>query len=114
MARAMVAGGMYIQDHTRTHEDMRNRSHEWYVNEIVGSMKDIEKQTGVQPRYFCYPFGGYDNIAILELRLAGFYAGFSENDSRYEYASNTFRLPRVRVRGEMTLDQFASWVTDAR
>ncbi len=113
-ARLMVAGGMSIQSHSRTHEDFRNRSHEWYANQIEGSIKAIEAHTGVRPRFFSYPFGGYDNIAIRELRAAGIVGAFTENDSRYQYASNTMRLPRVRIRGAWTLKQFIGMVTDNR
>jgi peptidoglycan/xylan/chitin deacetylase (PgdA/CDA1 family) len=114
MAKAMVQGGMYVQSHSRTHEDFRSRSHDWYVNEIIEPMEDIEAHTGVKPRFFCYPYGGYDTRTIWELQRAGFVAGFTENDSRYEYASNTMRLPRVRIRGSMTLEQFIGTLTDNR
>ena len=114
MAKAMVAGGMYIQSHSRTHEDFRNRTHDWYLNEIIEPQKDIEKHTGIKPRFFCYPFSGYDNVSVWELRKAGFVAAFTENDSRYEYAENTMRLPRVRIRGAMTLEQFIGTLTDNR
>ncbi len=114
MAKAMVQGGMYIQSHSRTHEDFRNRSHDWYVNEVIEPQKDIVAHTGVKPRFFCYPYGGYDNVAIRELQAAGFVGAFTENDSRYEFASNTMRLPRVRVRGAMTLEQFIGTLTDNR
>ncbi len=110
MARAMVRGGMYIQSHSRDHEDFRHRPHEWYVDEIYNSIKAIETHTGVRPRFFCYPYGGYDNVAIRELQAAGIEAAFTENDSRYEYASNTMRLPRVRIRGAWNLQQFINAV----
>jgi peptidoglycan/xylan/chitin deacetylase (PgdA/CDA1 family) len=111
MARAMVQGGMYVEDHSRNHEDFRHRPHDWYKDEINGSIQAIESHTGVRPRFFCYPFGGYDNVAIRELQAAGIEAAFTENDSRYEYASNTMRLPRVRIRGSWGLKQFMAAVT---
>jgi peptidoglycan/xylan/chitin deacetylase (PgdA/CDA1 family) len=114
LARIMSHYGMYIENHSRTHEDFRNRSHEWYLNEIVGPMKDIEQHTGVKPVFFCFPFGGYDDVAIHELEAAGVLAAFTENDSRYEYASNTMHMPRVRIRGSMTLEEFGQAVTDSR
>src|SRR5258707_9533725 len=113
LAREMLHAGMSIQDHTATHEDMRNRSHEWYLDEIVDSAADIENETGIKPRFFCYPFNGYDGIAIRELQAAGFVAGFTENDTRYEFAANTMHLPRIRVRGSMTLGMFAEAVKDS-
>jgi peptidoglycan/xylan/chitin deacetylase (PgdA/CDA1 family) len=114
LARAMISGGMSIQSHSRSHLDLRHRSHGWYQNQIVKSIQSIEAHTGIRPRFFCYPYGGYDNIAIRELRAAGVVAAFSENDSRYEYASNTMRLPRVRIRGDYTFKQFVSVVTENR
>jgi peptidoglycan/xylan/chitin deacetylase (PgdA/CDA1 family) len=114
LARFMAQHGMYIESHSRDHEDFRHRRHEWYVNEIQGSLNAIEKNVGIRPRFFCYPFGGYDNIAIRELQAAGILAGFTENDSRYEFASNTMRLPRVRIRGWWTMKQFIGAVTTNR
>lgn len=114
LATIMAQGGMSIENHSRTHEDFRHRSHDWYVDEIVTPMKDIEKHASVKPIFFCYPYGGFDNMAILELRSAGIVAAFTENDGVYEYASNTMRLPRVRIRGAMTLNQFITTVTDKR
>ena len=114
LARAMINGGMSIQSHSRSHLDVRRRSHEWYQNQIVKSIQSIEAHTGIRPRFFCYPYGGYDNIAIRELRAAGIVAAFTDNDSRYEYASNTMRLPRVRIRGDFTFKQFVGAVTDSR
>jgi peptidoglycan/xylan/chitin deacetylase (PgdA/CDA1 family) len=114
MARAMVKGGMYVQSHSRSHDDFRRRGHEWYVDQIDGSLNTIEAHTGVRPKFFCYPYGGYDNVAIRELQAAGIVAAFTENDSRYEFASNSMRLPRVRIRGSMTLPQFIRTVRDSR
>jgi peptidoglycan/xylan/chitin deacetylase (PgdA/CDA1 family) len=78
LAKVMVQGGMYIESHSRSHEDFRNRSHEWYVHQIEGSIEDIDQHTGVRPRFFCYPYGGYDDRAIRELRAAGIVAAFTE------------------------------------
>ncbi len=111
LARAMIHGGMYIESHSRSHYDLRNRTHEWYQNQIVKANQSIQVHTGIQPRFFCYPFGGYDNIAIRELRADGIVAAFTENDSRFEFAENTMRLPRVRIRGADTLKTFIGAVT---
>ncbi len=114
MVKAMSRAGFSIENHSRTHEDFRNRSHDWYDSEILVPIKDIQAHTGIFPRFFCFPYGGYDNIAIEELAHDGVVAAFTENDSRYEYASNTMRLPRVRIRGSMNLADFVVAVTDSR
>src|SRR5262249_9737715 len=34
-AKEMAEAGMSIQNHSRTHKDMRNRDHDWLVDQIV-------------------------------------------------------------------------------
>lgn len=112
-AKEMAQGGMFIESHSRQHKDMRNRSSEWLVYEIVGPRDTIEVQTGVRARFFCYPSGHYDVNVIRELRAAGFIAAFTTNDGTFEYTDNLLRIPRVRMRGSTTMEQFAhlmGWV----
>jgi peptidoglycan/xylan/chitin deacetylase (PgdA/CDA1 family) len=112
-AREMVQGGMYVQIHSASHYDMRNRNHDWLVAEIVAPTHDIESHTGVRPKYFCYPSGKYDNAVIKELRAAGYIGAFTTSDGTYEVSDNMLRLPRVRVRGEFdlkTFGQLIDWV----
>ena len=98
------------------HKDYQCDHTAWGVEvcRIVKANQSLKAHTGIQPRFFCYPFGGYDGLAIQELRAAGIVAAFTENDSRFEYASNTMRLPRVRIRGRYTLKDFIVAVTGDR
>ncbi len=106
-AKKMAAGGMAIEDHTRDHKDMRNRSRDWLDGQIVPSRDRIEAMTGSRPVYFCYPSGQYDGKAIEEVRAAGFVMAFTTNDGTYSFTDNMLRLPRVRIRGTTTLAAFA-------
>jgi peptidoglycan/xylan/chitin deacetylase (PgdA/CDA1 family) len=111
--KEMSQGGMSMQSHSRNHKDMRNRSSEWLVYEIVGPGETIEAHTGIRPRYFCYPSGGYDGYVIRELRAAGYFAAFTTNDGTFEYTDNMMRIPRIRMRQTTTMEQFAhlmEWV----
>ncbi len=65
--KEMIHDGMSIQNHSRRHYDMRGRTRDWLLYEIVGPLQTIEAQTGVRPRYFCYPSGQYDLETIRTL-----------------------------------------------
>ncbi len=104
--KEMSNEGMSIQSHSRDHEDMRNRDHDWLVYQIIGPQKTIEAHTGVLPRFFCYPSGEFDDMTMQELRAAGVVAAFTEIDGVYSYSNDTLRLPRVRIRGTTTLPIF--------
>ena len=110
-AKEMVQEGMYVQNHTSEHKDMRNRDHDWLVYQILGAEESIEAHTGVRPRFFCYPSGEFDDAVMRELRAAGVVAAFTTNDGSYDYSDDLLRLPRVRIRGSTSLATFAQLLT---
>ncbi len=107
----MAQKGMAIQSHSRQHNDMRNRDHDWLVYQILGPEESIEAHTGVRPRFFTYPSGQYDDTVLRELDGAGVLAAFTENDGVFAYSDNMLRLPRVRIRGSTSLESFAYLMT---
>ncbi len=112
-AGQMAEAGMYIQDHSRSHKDLRNRDHDWLVSQIVMARDRIEAKTGIRPRFFCYPSGEYDDNVIHEVQAAGFIGAFTTNDGTFVYTDNMMQIPRVRIRGSASIDRFAylmAWV----
>ncbi|MEP7285332.1 MAG: polysaccharide deacetylase family protein [Chloroflexota bacterium] len=111
-AKEMSQWGMSIENHSRRHEDMRKRDHDWLIYEILGPIESIEAHIGVRPLFFCYPAGQFDLNVVRELRAAGIEAAFTTNDGTYGYSDDMLRLPRVRIRGSTNLATFAdlmSW-----
>jgi peptidoglycan/xylan/chitin deacetylase (PgdA/CDA1 family) len=113
-AKEMVEAGMYIQNHSRSHKDMRRRDANWLTNQIGIPQNRIETNTGIRPRFFCYPSGGYDDTTVSELRYAGYAAAFTTGDGTFIYTDNMLRIPRVRIRGSTTVEQFAHLMTWVR
>jgi peptidoglycan/xylan/chitin deacetylase (PgdA/CDA1 family) len=109
--KEMAESGMVIGDHSRTHKDMRNRDHDWLIDEIAVPRDRIEGRVGVRPRYFCYPSGEFDEATVREVRDAGFAAAFTTQDGTYTYTDNMLRIPRVRMRGTTSLAAFAQLMT---
>ena len=104
----MIAGGMSIGDHSRTHQNMAGRTHEWLVSEIDKTRDEIKAQTGIRPTLFCYPYGSYDLNTVLEVHAAGFAAAFTTHGSTYLNSGRMYTLPRVRVHGSTTAAKFAA------
>jgi len=104
----MAAAGMDIQAHGRDHVDLRGRSYDYLVYQILGAREAIEYHTGQPVRFFCYPSGQYDASVIAVLQSAGYWGAVTTRWGKSETLSGIFEIPRVRVRGGETLEQFAS------
>jgi peptidoglycan/xylan/chitin deacetylase (PgdA/CDA1 family) len=113
MVKEMARAGMSIESHSRTHKDMRNRSTNFLVWEILGPVEQIEAYAGKRPRFFCYPTGKYDARVIKILRDVGTHAAVTtEHGSTYTLA-NAMEWPRLRVRNTTSIEGFANLVETA-
>ncbi|MBU6323421.1 MAG: polysaccharide deacetylase family protein [Patescibacteria group bacterium] len=85
---AMLAAGMDIGDHTRSHPfltSITDAAQLW--SEIDGSKLLLEQELGVPVNEFAYPFGQYDPAIVALVRKAGyksargdFYSGSQSSD----------------------------------
>jgi peptidoglycan/xylan/chitin deacetylase (PgdA/CDA1 family) len=110
MVKAMSQAGMSIESHSRTHKDMRRRSNAFLVWEILGPIEQISAFTGKRPYFFCYPGGQYDQAVIDVLRSAGTRAAVTTRQGSTYTLASAMTWPRLRVRHNTTLAQFASLV----
>ena len=99
--------GMSIESHSRSHIDLRNRDNEKLVWETVGPLEAIEYYTGKRPRFFCYPFGRYDDDLIRVLKSEYMLGAVTTAYGKTHRLSNAFTWDRVRIHGNTTLAQFA-------
>jgi peptidoglycan/xylan/chitin deacetylase (PgdA/CDA1 family) len=106
-ARLMQEGGMDIQSHSVSHEELRQKPAEYLVSEITGSQQAIEERLQKPARFFAYPFGRYDQQAIEVLRAAGYWAAVTTAAGVEHSSQALFELRRVRVHGAHPLDRFA-------
>ncbi|MCS6772527.1 MAG: polysaccharide deacetylase family protein [Thermoflexales bacterium] len=107
MVREMAQAGMSIEPHSRTHPDLRRRSHAFLVWEILGPIEQIEHYTGRRPRFFCYPAGHYDAHVIQVLKNVGIWAAVTTQPGTVHALANAYTWKRQRVLPNMTLVQFA-------
>lgn len=103
----MHAAGMQFEPHGYDHSDLRGRSYDFLVYQILASREAIEARTGEICRFFAYPSGRYDQFVIDVLRSAGFWGAVFTGQGATHSTGDLFVLRRIRVRGGDDLDAFA-------
>lgn len=111
--KEMAQGGMSIQAHSRTHQDMKGRTEDWLKNEIVGSLDAIQSHLGTRPRFFAYPYGAFDTETVKEVKAARLAGAFTTLSGFYNASENKFELPRLRMRDTSTVLELANLVMRA-
>jgi peptidoglycan/xylan/chitin deacetylase (PgdA/CDA1 family) len=108
----MAQAGMEIQAHGRDHVDLRGRSYDFLVYQILGIQEAIHYHTGNLPRFFCYPGGQYDANVIAVVESAGYWGAVTTQWGKTHTREGLFELSRVRIRGADTLAAFISKLED--
>lgn len=104
--KEMSDAGMDIQAHGRDHVDLRGRSYDYLVYQILGIQEAIHYHTGRLPRFFCYPSGQYDASVIAVLKSTNYWGAVTTQWGARHTRENLFEMPRVRIRGNDTLESF--------
>jgi peptidoglycan/xylan/chitin deacetylase (PgdA/CDA1 family) len=106
--REMSDAGMSIESHGRTHRELRDRSFQFLVWEVLGPIEQIEAYTGKRPHFFCYPVGHYDPAVIRMLKSVQTLAAVTTEYGAEHSLANAFTWKRLRMRNTTTLLQFES------
>lgn len=75
--RRLADEGVTLGAHTRTHPRLTQVSIAEAREEILGSLQDLQRETGVQDPTFAYPDGAYSAAVVEAVRYAGFGLAFS-------------------------------------
>jgi peptidoglycan/xylan/chitin deacetylase (PgdA/CDA1 family) len=106
--KEMSDAGMEIQAHGRDHVDLRRRSNDYLVYQILGIQEAIRAHTGQLPRFFCYPSGQYDANVVAVLKSAGYWGAVTTEWGKTHTLEGFFEMSRIRIRGGDTLESFIS------
>ncbi len=107
MIQAMSSAGMDIQLHSRDHLDMRNRSYDWLVFQIIGGRQSIEGHTGKPVIFMAYPSGKFDANVRRFLKATNFWAAVTTISGSRHTLSDALIWDRVRIAGQLRLQDFA-------
>ena len=112
MAHRMYEYGWKIEPHSKTHVQLSNRPFELVQYQVLGSMQTVEAQIGIQPRYFSYPSGFYDQQVIDYLKALGFWGAVTTEFGLEHDIIGAFTWNRIRVSGKTTIDVLAKYLDE--
>jgi peptidoglycan/xylan/chitin deacetylase (PgdA/CDA1 family) len=72
MLSEMVAAGVTVGSHTRSHALLASQTQEELHDEVEGSRRELEQRLGVPIRHFAYPDGQFNTSAIQAVADAGY------------------------------------------
>ncbi len=77
MLADMVANGVTVGSHTRSHALLANESPDVLREEIEYSKRDLEQRLGISIRHFAFPDGQFDANAIQAVADAGYHTAYT-------------------------------------
>jgi peptidoglycan/xylan/chitin deacetylase (PgdA/CDA1 family) len=75
--QGLVADGLTVASHSRTHELLDQLEPASLIHELDGSREDLVRELGGCRPLFAYPNGSFNAIAVDGLRTAGYQAAFT-------------------------------------
>lgn len=109
--REMASVGMTIGSHSVNHNNMAQMDDGELHAELVESKKILEKNLGIEIKYFAYPGGAYSKKTIKAAKAAGYLAAVTTRhkvDQEIKNDDSLYTLPRVHIDDEMPT--FIDWV----
>ena len=109
--RRMVADGWEVDDHSTTHPDLTRVGAARLRSEVTGSRAAMRRALGLDPRFFCYPYGRVDARVRRAVQAAGFLGATTTRPARATARDDPFTLPRIVVRRTTTPAQLVRIAT---
>jgi peptidoglycan/xylan/chitin deacetylase (PgdA/CDA1 family) len=100
----MAEAGMSIEAHTMSHPDLRNYDEESLRAEIIPNIEMIEEHTGIRPRFFAYPYGGYDAATLAFLETSDILGAVSVQSGSQQRLDKIYELRRFNVTNVTDVD----------
>jgi peptidoglycan/xylan/chitin deacetylase (PgdA/CDA1 family) len=101
---------MVVAAHTVHHVDLPRLGEAAAWAEIADSRHQLQQLTGQPVNDFAYPYGHFNSLDANLVQRAGFRDAVTTYPGTLHTLGQRFLLPRVRVSGGETLDQFAASV----
>jgi peptidoglycan/xylan/chitin deacetylase (PgdA/CDA1 family) len=96
--RLMKKSGMDFGSHTRNNVYLPSEGDaEKLWGEIAGSRSDIALETGEEPRYFCYPTGGFNEKIKNAVKKAGYKGACTTNRGYDRTNKDVYELNRIKI-----------------
>jgi len=111
-APGLVTAGEHlaIGSHTRTHRMLNRLPGDELVDEIEGSLSDLEELGLPRPRFLAYPYGEHGPAVREAAKAAGLLGAFTVEGGRTHPGGDRYAIPRAEVLRSDTGWRFA-WKT---
>ncbi|USB31677.1 polysaccharide deacetylase family protein [Paenibacillus sp. YPG26] len=106
------SGLVDTQSHTVTHFNLTKLSDEEKMKELVNSRNEIQHKLGHPADVFAYPYGFYDRRSIDAVQKAGYQLAVITEPGAADVKQGRFKLHRILITGDLTLDQFKGAITE--
>lgn len=93
----VVAAGVAVGSHTRTHRDLPPLDPTALDSELAGSREDLEQLVGVPVDLLAYPRGHFSSEVSVAAAAAGYRAAFTVCPGRSGPDLDVLRWPRISV-----------------
>ena len=100
--------GHVVGSHTWDHHNVKQYQDKDWITQLDKPTRQLEEITGKPIQYFAYPFGLWDQQAIVQLKQRGFLAAFQLSAKR-DQTDPLFTIRRIIVPGSWdpgTLNHF--------
>lgn len=109
MVEEMYKSGLIsFGSHTVSHSSLTQISEKQVISEIVTSKKILESTLGYKIRFFCYPYGHFNNLAVNKVKEAGYSMAFTTSNGKWTEETDLLRTPRIRISGYYSIQSFIS------
>jgi peptidoglycan/xylan/chitin deacetylase (PgdA/CDA1 family)/GT2 family glycosyltransferase len=100
--KKLAQGCFEIGAHSQTHPQLTQISQEQLVDEMAGSIADLEKVGLTRPRLFAYPHGVYDENVEKLAQEIGLEAAFTVEPDWVKPGVKPYQIPRFEIFREDT------------
>ena len=98
----LAKGRVEIGAHSRTHRCLTDLADEEIVEEVSGSVADLEAMGLDRPRMFAYPGGDYDERVQRVVQEAGIQVAFTVVAGSVRPGHDSYQTPRIEIlRGDI-------------
>ncbi len=109
MLRELDRSGLVeVAGHSVHHLDLTQLNASALVSEVTGCAHAIAQELGHSPVSFAYPAGRVNDAVVSAVRAAGFHFAVTTKPGAADASDPLLLLPRLRVRGDTTLGEFAA------
>lgn len=95
--KELQARGWEIGAHSRSHADLTRLDAERLTAEVAGCRTDLERELGLPPTSWCYPYGRVNPNATAAVAAAGFQTAVTLAHGVVRRTHNPFLLPRIHI-----------------